>query len=172
MELEYSLTSTMWEAHSIFIQLKDTGDLTQFNTVACREYTLPREEAAAQPKGWIQGNTKIGPVLEVATRHLHGKHGVESKSLNVEQTHDRTGRPGKDTAAVQDDSQVYHEPNMLNVDEEVLRERMEKSIVVHDENHEPMMVNEADMDFKIPGLPHSIVKHAQKCQRSRIDSEN
>ena len=25
----------------------------------------------------------------------------------------------------------------------------------HDENHEPMMVNEADMDFKIPGLPHS-----------------
>ena len=38
---------------------------------------------------------------------------------------------------------------------------MEKSIVVHDENHEPMMVNEADMDFKIPGLPHSVVKHAQ-----------
>ena len=24
-----------------------------------------------------------------------------------------------------------------------------------------MMVNEADMDFKIPGLPHSVVKHAQ-----------
>ena len=46
---------------------KDTGDLTQFNTVACREYTLPREEEASQPKGWIQGNTKIGPVLEVAT---------------------------------------------------------------------------------------------------------
>ena len=46
---------------------KDTGDLTQFNTVACREYTLPREEEASQPKGWIQGNTKIGPVLEVTT---------------------------------------------------------------------------------------------------------
>ena len=36
-----------------------------------------------------------------------------------------------------------------------------KSITVHDENHEPMMVNEADMDFRIPGLPHSVVKHAQ-----------
>ena len=24
-----------------------------------------------------------------------------------------------------------------------------------------MMVNEADMDFRIPGLPHSVVKHAQ-----------
>ena len=52
---------------------KDTGDLTQFNTVACREYTLPREEEASQPKGWIQGNTTIGPVLEVATRYSHGK---------------------------------------------------------------------------------------------------
>ena len=85
----------------------------------------------------------------------------DSKSLNVEQTHDRTGRPVTDTAAVQDDSQVYHEADKLNVDDEVLRKRMEKSIVVHDENHEPMMVNEADMDFRIPGLPHSVVKHAQ-----------
>ena len=85
----------------------------------------------------------------------------DSKSLNVEQTHDRTGRLVTDTAAVQDDSQVFHEANTLNVDEEVLRERMEKSIVVHDENHEPMMVNEADMDFRIPGLPQSVVKHAQ-----------
>ena len=80
----------------------------------------------------------------------------DSKSLKVEQTHDRTGRPVTDTAAVQDDSQVYHEANTLNVDE-VLRKRMEKSIVVHDENHEPMMTNEADMDFKIPRLPHSVV---------------
>ena len=28
-------------------------------------------------EGWIQGNTKIGPVLEVTTSCLHGKHGVE-----------------------------------------------------------------------------------------------
>ena len=38
---------------------------------------------------------------------------------------------------------------------------MEKSIVVHDENHELTMVNETDMDFRIPGLAHSVVKHAQ-----------
>ena len=86
----------------------------------------------------------------------------DSKSLNVEQTHDRTGRPVTDTAAVQDDSQVYHEANTLNVDDEVLRKRMEKSIAIHDENHEPMMVNEADVDFRIPGLPHSVVKHAHQ----------
>ena len=34
-----------------YFMTKDTGDLTQFNTVACREYTLPREEEASQPKG-------------------------------------------------------------------------------------------------------------------------
>ena len=84
-------------------------------------------------------------------------------SLNVEQTHDRTERPVAilHSAAAQDDSQVCHEADTLNVDDEVLRKRMEKSIAVHDENHEPMMVNEADMDFRIPGLPHSVVKHAQ-----------
>ena len=41
-----------------YFMTKDTGYLTQFKTVACREYTLSREEAASQPKGWIQGNTK------------------------------------------------------------------------------------------------------------------
>ena len=72
-----------------YFMTKDTGDLTQFNTVACREYTLPREEEASQPKGWIQGNTKIGPVLEVATSSLHGKCGVEIRiwSLHRDNTH-------------------------------------------------------------------------------------
>ena len=97
----------------------------------------------------------------VETEVFQTRPSEDNKSLNVEQTHDRTERPVTYTVAAQDDSQVYHEANTLNVDEEVLRERMEKSIVVHDENHEPMMVNEADMDCKIPGQPHSVVKHAQ-----------
>ena len=59
---------------------KDTGDLTQFHAVACREYTLPRDDEASQPRGWIQGNTKIGPVMEVTTSYLHGKHGVEIRA--------------------------------------------------------------------------------------------
>ena len=42
-------------------------------------------------KGLIQGNTKIGPVLEVATSYLHGKNGVEIRiwSLNRDNTHSR-----------------------------------------------------------------------------------
>ena len=41
------------------------------------------------PKGWIQGNTKIGPVLEVTTSYLQGKHGVEIRieSVNNDTTH-------------------------------------------------------------------------------------
>ena len=31
----------------------------------CREYTLPRSEEASRMRGWILGNTKIGPVLDV-----------------------------------------------------------------------------------------------------------
>ena len=57
---------------------KDTEDFSQFtDAVACREYTLPRDEDTSEPKGWIRGNTNIGPVLEVATCCLHGKYGVE-----------------------------------------------------------------------------------------------
>ena len=67
-----------------YFMTKDTAEFSQFHAVACREYTLPREEEASQPKGWIQGNTKIGPVLEVATSYFHGKYGVEIRiwSLN------------------------------------------------------------------------------------------
>ena len=39
-----------------YFMTKDTADLTQFHAVACREYTLPREDAASKPKRWIQGN--------------------------------------------------------------------------------------------------------------------
>ena len=48
-----------------------------FYAKTCREHTLPRNDGPSQPKGWIQGNTKIGPVLEVTTSYLYGKHGVE-----------------------------------------------------------------------------------------------
>ena len=41
------------------------------------------------PKGWIRGNTKIGPVLEVTSCCLQGKYGVEIriKSVNKDNSH-------------------------------------------------------------------------------------
>ena len=58
-----------------YFMTKDTGE--QFFARACREYTLPRSDESSQPKGWIQGNTRIGPVLEITTSYLYGKHGAE-----------------------------------------------------------------------------------------------
>ena len=64
---------------------EDTGDFRPFQSVACREYTLPRDDSASQPKGWIQGNMRIGPVLEVTTSFQHFKYGIEIRIWSVNQ---------------------------------------------------------------------------------------
>ena len=41
-----------------YFMTKDTEEFSQFtDSVACREYTLPRDENSSEPKGWIRGNT-------------------------------------------------------------------------------------------------------------------
>ena len=66
---------------------RDTAEFSQFtDAVACREYTLPRDEDTSEPKGWIRGNTKIGPVLEVTTCCLQGKYGVEIRIESITKT--------------------------------------------------------------------------------------
>ena len=69
-----------------YFMTKDNGE--QFYAKACSKHTLPRSDGSSQPKGWIQGSTKIGPVLEVTTSCLYGKHGVEIKiwSLSEDNT--------------------------------------------------------------------------------------
>ena len=49
---------------------KHTDEFSQFaEPVTCRDY-----EKSTDPKGWIRGKTKIGPVLEVTTSYLQGKY--------------------------------------------------------------------------------------------------
>ena len=69
---------------------KDAEEFSQFtDSVACREYTLPRDGNSSEPQGWIRVNTKIGPVLEVTTCCLQGKYGVEIriKCMNKDNSH-------------------------------------------------------------------------------------
>ena len=69
---------------------KDTGEFSQFaDSVACGEYTLPRDESLSEPKGWIRGNTKIGPALEVTTCYQQGEKGVEIRIefINKDNSH-------------------------------------------------------------------------------------
>ena len=42
---------------------------------SCRECALPRSDQSSQVKGWICGETKIGPVLDVC--YDQGRYGVE-----------------------------------------------------------------------------------------------
>ena len=70
-----------------YFMTKHTDEVLQFTEpVTCREYTLPRDEKSTDLKGWIRGNTKIGPVLEVTTSYLQGKFGVEIRIESVTKT--------------------------------------------------------------------------------------
>ena len=69
---------------------KHTDEFLQLaGPVTCREYTLPRGDKSTDPKGWIQGYTEIGPVLEVATSYLQFYHRVEIRigSMNKDNSH-------------------------------------------------------------------------------------
>mgnify|MGYP000382943973 CR=1 FL=1 len=75
---------------SQYLMTKHVDEFSNFaEPVTCREYTLPRDDKLSEPKGWIQGNTKIGPVLEVTTSYQQGRHGVEIRieSVNKDNSH-------------------------------------------------------------------------------------
>ena len=115
------------------------------------------------------------PVLETSVIQVRSSE--DSKDPNVGKAHERTRRLviETNTESVPDSSQTrsFHESETFNVGDKTLRERTERSVAHHDVSHESIMVNEANMDLRIPGLPHSVVKHAQSTSvRELIDSEN
>ena len=104
------------------------------------------------------------PVIETSV--IQARLSQDSKDPNVEKAHERTRRlvVGTNTENVPDSSQIRscHESIRFNVGDETLRERTERPVVNHDDlSHEQTMLNEVNMDFRIPGLPHSVVKHEQ-----------
>ena len=150
----------------------------------------PEGEVARQPEGEVARQAKFFQPTQLIPNPIRDRSGrpdithdvisvqderktsrsqeISVNSFNEEpSSSDRTGRLVKDTVAVQDDPEVYYEAETLNIDDETLRERIE-----------------ADMDFEIPGLPHSIVKHAQstsvrqliqkieKCSSTRSTTES
>ena len=102
----------------------------------------------------------------VQTDVIQTRSSEDSKHPHVEMAHERMRRlvvePNKEN--VPDDCQTRscHESETFNVGDKTLRERKERPVVNHDDpSHEQTMLNEVNMDFRIPGLPHSAVKHAQ-----------
>ena len=74
-----------------YFMTKDTGDFRQFRSVAFREYTLPRDDELSQPRGWIQGDPRIGPLLEVTTSYLWDKYGIEIRIRSLSQDNSHSG---------------------------------------------------------------------------------
>ena len=68
---------------------KDTGDFRQFRSVLVVNTLFQEMMDHHNQKGWIQGNTKIGPVLEITTSCVYGKHGIEIRiwSLRKDSSH-------------------------------------------------------------------------------------
>ena len=99
-----------------YFATKNTGSLKQFRSVACREYTLPRDDPASQPKGWIQGNMRIGLVLEITTSFQHFKYGIEIRieSVNQDSSHSRvrisSGTVKYVIDSIQDNTEIPADP--------------------------------------------------------------
>ena len=102
----------------------------------------------------------------IETNVIQARSSEDSKDPHVGKAHERTRRlgVGTNTENVPDSSQTrsFHESETFNVGDKTLRERTVRPVVDHDNlSHEQTMLNGANMDFRIPGLPHSFVKHAQ-----------
>ena len=101
----------------------------------------------------------------------------DNKDPNVEQAHERTRRlvVGTNTENVPYSSQARscHENETFNVGNKTLRERTGRPVVDHDNlNHEQTMLNEVNVDFRIPELSPSVVKHAQQTSVRKFIQKN
>ena len=104
------------------------------------------------------------PIVETSV--IQTRSSDDSKDTNVEKAHERTRRlvVETNTENVPDScpTRSCHESKTFNVGDKTLRERTVRPVVNHDDsNHEQTLLNEVNMDFRIPGLPHSVVKHVQ-----------
>ena len=131
----------------------------------------PSRDRTGQPV--VRTDRTWQPVVGTNTRTVQdGRKTSRSQEIDVSSFHeeavssDRTGQPVVVTNAenVPDGCQTRscHESIRFNVGDETLRDRTEQPVVNHDDSsHEQTVLNEVNIDFRIPGLPHSVVKHAQ-----------
>ena len=64
------------EKGQIFITLEEGEGPDEMKNL-CREFSLPRSDEASRVRGWILGNTKIGPVLNVKVCLRQKRYGIE-----------------------------------------------------------------------------------------------
>ena len=108
-------------------------------------------EVARQPEGQVVQQSKSS----------------QSNQLNPSLDHDdRTGQPvvGSDPRTAQSARKTSRSQEIETrsfYEEAVKHDRTVTPVVSRDASHEQSMLNEVNIDFRIPGLPHSVVKQAE-----------
>ena len=99
------------------------------------------------------------------TSVIQARSSEDRKDVNVDQARERTERPGitHDVITVLDSPQTcsVHEAKRSTLGIWNTSCENGEPVADQDVSHESIMLNESDMEFRIPGLPHSVVKHAQ-----------
>ena len=127
----------------------------------------PEGEVARQPEGEVARQAKFFQPTQPIPKPICDRSGQPditpsmmraqtnlSEEIRVEQTHDRSGQLDKHEIALQAAPEVHREVTTLNTDNELIRERIEE-----------------DMDFKIPGLPHSAVMQLQSASVRELNQK-
>ena len=99
---------------------------------------------------------------EVA-RQPEGEVARQAKSSQSSQPHPNPDRDRTEKLVVCPQRGAHHSQESETRsfrEEEANHDRTGKPVVCRDANHERSMLNEVDIDFRIPGLPHSGVKQA------------
>ena len=106
-----------------------------------------------------QGGRKTSRSREIETRSFHEEAVKHDRTEQPVVGRDTNHEPGAPQTRSSDDSKSS------NVEDKTAHVRMGQLVVGRDASHEPgneqSMLNEVNIDFRIPGLPQSIVKQAQ-----------
>ena len=105
------------------------------------------------------------PVFGTDTRTVQdGRKTSRSQEIDENSFHEETVASDRSGQAVVETRKPHtgSSDDSKNLNVEMAHDRTWQPVVNHDDSsHEQTMLNEVHMDFRIPGLPHSVVKHAQ-----------
>ena len=111
-------------------------------------------EAAQRPDGQVVQQFKSSQLNQPNPNPDHDDR-TEKPVVGRDANHE----PGAPQTRSSDDSKSF------NIEDKTAHDRTVQPVVVRDTHHEPgneqSMLNEGDIDFRIPGLPHSLVKHCR-----------
>ena len=134
-------------------------------------------EVARQPEGEVARQSKSSLSIQPNPNPDHDRTGrpvvcpqrgalrsqeIETRSSREEAVnHDRTVRPVVCPQEGAHQTRFSRDSTNFILEEETNHDRTERPVVHRDAYHERSMLNAVDIDFRIPGLPHSVVKQAE-----------